>query len=211
MAHAVDTIQAVSVPGRSRASGVMGREVLAPVAFILAAVISSYALSGLPNVKLLDLLVFVAAYSLGLRRGMTVAVGTWLVYATFNPWGPTHLLLMSTQLVAATGYVAAGVAMRRLLPPSRMRLRPSRATPLFIAAALVSTLLFDVLTNLYTGYHWGVIAGGSDYGRWVWTAVTNPGALFFMAVHASSNAMLFPVFGPLLIKGAERAKGRLGW
>ncbi|MEX2599464.1 MAG: hypothetical protein WD533_07400 [Dehalococcoidia bacterium] len=195
---------------RTRSGGILAREVAAPGAFILAALTSSYAMSGLPNVKLLDLLVLVAAYTLGLRRGATVAAGTWLVYASFNPWGPTHATLLVTQLVGASAFVLAGVLLHRLLPPGKVSLRPSVATPLFIAAALAGTLAFDVVTNLYTGYHWAVISGG-EYSRWIWLALTSPGTLLFMAVHVGSNAMLFPVFGPLLVKAADHAKQRWGW
>ena len=60
-----------------------------------------------------------------------------------------------------------------------------------------------------TGYFWATIAGSDDYGRWINTALFNPGALLFMAVHVGSNAVLFPVFGPPLMKGAAWAKRAL--
>jgi hypothetical protein len=68
-----------------------------------------------------------------------------------------------------------------------------------------------LVTNAYTGYFWTNVAGTSDYGRWIPLAMFNTGALFFMMVHVGANAMLFPVFGPLLMKGAERGKDSLGW
>jgi hypothetical protein len=205
------TAKFLGVSVRTRPAGWVKREVLAPGSFILAALASSYAMSSLPNVKLLDLLVFVAAYTLGLRRGLVVAAGTWLVYGTINPWGPTHGALLLTLIAAETVYVFAGVLARRIVPPSRVNLRPGASWLVFLAAAVVATATYDVIANLYTGYFWAIVAGGNDYGRWLWVALTNPGALFFMAVHVGANAMLFPVFGPLLVKGAERAKGRLGW
>jgi len=61
-------------------SGLVARELLAPGAFVLAILATNYAFAGLPNVKLFDLLVFVAGYTLGLRRGLIVAGGAMLLY-----------------------------------------------------------------------------------------------------------------------------------
>ena len=65
-----------------QSSGLVVREVLAPGLFLAAILGTNYALSALPNVKLFDLLVFVAGYTLGVRRGATVAVGAWFVRST---------------------------------------------------------------------------------------------------------------------------------
>jgi hypothetical protein len=209
LAHAA--VVSPNVRGRLRPSGVLTREVLVPGAFVAAILLSNYALSGLPNVKLFDLLVFAAGYALGFRRGGLVAVSAWLVYGSFNPWGPTHALLLLSQMAGQLGYAGAGVLVRRLVPPSKVTLRPSMATPVFVLAAIAATLVFDLITNMYTGYYWAAMTGGVEYGRWIWTALMSPAALFFVAVHVSSNALLFPVFGPLLIKNVERAKERFGW
>jgi hypothetical protein len=204
-----------SIPGRGALSGRAGqavlRELLAPGAFVTAILISNYALSALPNVKLFDLLVFVAGYSLGLRRGAMVAVAAWLFYGSFNPWGATHPQLLVTLMASEVGYAAAGSLVRRFVSPDHVRLQPGLLSIGLIVAALVATVAYDVVANAYTGYFWASIAGGSDYGRWVSVALFNPGALFFMGVHMGSNAMLFPVFAPPLIRGAERAKRSLGW
>jgi hypothetical protein len=204
-----------SIPAEGPLSGRAGqavlRELLAPGAFVTAILISNYALSALPNVKLFDLLVFVAGYSLGLRRGAAVAVAAWLFYGSFNPWGATHPQLMVTLMASEVGYAAMGLLVRRFVSPDCVRLRPSVLSVGLIVAAVVATVAYDVMANAYTGYFWASIAGSSEYGRWISVALFNPGALFFMAVHVGSNAMLFPVFAPPLIRGADRAKRTLGW
>ncbi|MCH8331075.1 MAG: hypothetical protein IH946_06810, partial [Bacteroidetes bacterium] len=77
---------------------------LAPPGLFVAAILgSNYALIGLPNVKLFDLLVFVAGYTLGLRRGATVAVAAGLVYGQANPWGYAQPSLLATLMGAEVG------------------------------------------------------------------------------------------------------------
>ena len=188
----------------------VAEEVLAPGAFVLAILATNYALAGLPNVKLFDLLVFVAGYTLGLRRGALVAVAAWLVYDAANPWGPGSPVLLMTKIAGELGYVLAGVLVARIVAPERLRLGPSRVTLLLAVAAVATTLTYDVVTNLYTGYFWASIAGAGEYGRWIATAVFGPGAALFMVLHVGSNAVLFPIFGPLLMKGAAHAKQAWG-
>ena len=198
--------------GRTGAAGrAVLREGLVPGAFVAAILLSSYAMSGLPNVKLFDLLVFVAGYTLGFRRGATVAVAAWFVYGQANPWGATHGLLLLTVMTSEVAYAAAGALAHRWLKPEDVRLRPSAGMVVLAAAAVIATLLYDVATNVYTGYFWGSIAGAGEYARWIGIAVFGPGALFFMAMHVGSNLVLFPIFGPPLIKATQQAKARLGW
>lgn len=194
---------------RGRAADIALREAVAPLAFLAAILVSNYALAGLPNVKLFDLLVFVAGYTLGFRRGAAVAIGAWLVYGRFNPWGAAHAQLLATMMAAETGYALMGALVRLATTPSALRLRPGRLSVALVVAAMLATVFYDVTTNIYTGYFWATIAGSDDYGRWINTALSNPGAVFFMAVHVGSNAVLFPVFGPPLMKGAAWAKRAL--
>lgn len=205
-------MQTLSIPStQSRPSaGVLTRELLAPGAFVLAILISNYALAALPNVKLFDLLVFVAGATLGLRRGLLVAAAAWLVYDMANPWGPAQAPLLLTKVGAEMGYAVAGALFARLGMLNALRLGPSKASVGFVVAALATTIAYDLATNLYTAYFWAGIAGSTEYARWIGVTLFGPGALLFMVLHVGSNVALFPVFGPLLIKGAEKAKRSAG-
>ena len=206
------TVKGGQVNARVRVgpAGTLVRELVAPGAFVLAILASNYLLTALPNVKLFDLLVFAAGYCLGVRRGATVAVAAWYVYGQANPFGPAHAQLLLTLMVSETGYAVMGGLVRRLIGPHSLGLGPGRSSLLLIGAALIATSAYDVATNVYTGYFWAVLAGSQEYGRWISTALFNPGALFFMAVHVSSNAILFPVFAPLVIRLVDTANGRWG-
>ena len=197
--------------GPLRLPDVLVREALAPGAFVALILASNYALAGLPNVKLFDALVFAAGYALGFRRGAAVAVAAWLVYGQINPWGAAQPQLLAVLIAGETLYAGAGALARRFVRPGRVTLGPSAAPLAFLVPALVVTPVYDVLTNVYTGYFWATVAGSGEYARWIGVALFNPGALFFMAVHAGANAAFFPLIGPPLVKGAEAMKERLGW
>ena len=188
----------------------LGRELVLPAAFILAILASNFALASQPNVKLFDLLVFTAGFTLGFRRGALVAAGAWLVYGAFNPWGAATPLLLATLMMSECVYALAGAGMRLLVSPGRLSILPGRWSLLLAAAALVTTLAYDVLTNVYTGIVWAQMTGGFEYKRWILTALFNPGALLFSAWHVGSNIVFFALLGTAMIKGAERAKKALG-
>ncbi|MBI4338896.1 MAG: hypothetical protein HY680_02985 [Chloroflexi bacterium] len=176
------------------------------MAAIVAAILgSNYLLRGFPNVKLFDTLVFLAGYSLGFRRGALVAATAWLAYGTFNPYGPSGMPLLVVEMASETAYALAGASARRLAQPGSVRLLPSRASLLFGLLAVASTLAYDLATNLYTGFAWAALAGSQEYLRWVTVSLFNPGALFFMAAHLSSNLLFFVALAPAAIVAARKA------
>lgn len=181
-------------------------EAIAILAFVAAILATNYALTSFPNVKLFDLMVFLAGYTLGFRRGAAVAVLAWLVYGNFNPYGPTTAPLLVTVMASETLYAGAGALVRRMVAPENVRLLPSRGSLIFAVVAVVSTLAYDLAANVYTGISWAMLAGSADYSRWITVALFNPGALFFTAAHLSSNVLFFSAFAPLLIKGAEKIR-----
>ena len=174
------------------------------LAFVVSILVANYALAAFPNVKPFDLMVFVAGYSLGFRRGVTVAVVAWLVYGNFNPYGSSGMPLLLVLMASETVYAGAGAMLRRVIAPDNVRALPSQSSLVFGGAAIVCTLAYDVVTNLYTGISWAYMTQSTDYSRWIFIALTNPGALFFTAAHLSSNFLFFTAFAPVLIKMLKR-------
>lgn len=74
---------------------------------------SNYAMIAIPNVKIMDLVVFVSGYMLGLLPGVIVGVLTWLVYGTINPYGFNIIILGATSS-CETIYAVAGWLSARL-------------------------------------------------------------------------------------------------
>ncbi|MBS7648119.1 MAG: hypothetical protein QXU95_04485 [Candidatus Bathyarchaeia archaeon] len=73
--------------------------------------VSNYALIGIPNVKFMDLVVFVSGYLMGVAPGVLVGVLTWLVYGTLNPRGFNLVILAATclgeSLYGVAGWLSA--------------------------------------------------------------------------------------------------------
>ena len=63
------------------------REACATAMMTAACLAASYALVGVPNVTLMDFLVFASGLLFGPRVGVSVAVLTWAIYGTLNPYG----------------------------------------------------------------------------------------------------------------------------
>lgn len=186
------------------------KEALTLGVFLAAILASNYALSGLPNVKLFDLFVFVAGYSLGLRRGALVAIVGWFVYGQSNPWGYAQPSLLVTLMGSEVGYALAGALLARILPPGRVRLGPSIGWLGFAAAGLTATVVFDLVTNIYTGFFWAGVAGSADIASWVRLSLFHPASLAFAAIHLSSNVIFFTAFGPPLTRAVDSAQTRWG-
>ena len=72
---------------------------------------SDFALAGIPNVKLMDTLVFLAAYFFGFRVGASVGVLSELVWSFASPWGSAGpvapFLILGEVIFAVAGYSAA--------------------------------------------------------------------------------------------------------
>jgi hypothetical protein len=72
---------------------------------------SDFALAGIPNVKLMDTLVFLAAYLFGFRVGASVGVLSELAWSFVSPWGSAGpiapFLILGEVMFAVAGYSAA--------------------------------------------------------------------------------------------------------
>jgi hypothetical protein len=168
---------------------------------ILAIILmTNYVLVRQPNIKLFDVLVFVTGYTLGFRRGALVAVAGWLIYGNFNPFGPTTATLLAVVSLSQVIYAAAGAFLRIVLSNNKIKFTPGYHTLLIGLLAILTTLSYDLITNLYTGLTWASLAGSSDTYEWLKVAVFNPGALYFSFAHVVSNALFFVGLSPLLVR-----------
>lgn len=176
------------------------------LAFLAAITATNLTLTSFPNVKLFDVMVFVAGYTLGFRRGSVIAAVAWVVYVNTNPWGPIGIVQLGTLMVSETVYAGAGALISKYVPPSRVRFLPSKTSLVFGIVAVACTIIYDLLTNIYTVYLWAQLAGSTDYWKWMLVTLFNPGAVFFSAAHLSSNVLFFTAFAPLLIRWTQKLK-----
>ncbi len=113
--------------------------------FTALALGTNYAMIGIPNVKVMDALVFVAAFLFGLRVGTGVAILTWSVYGTINPYGLANPILLGFLMLGESFYALGGAALRRT--EMAKALLTFGDLLLFALVGFFTTFAYDVLTN----------------------------------------------------------------
>jgi hypothetical protein len=127
-------------------SGVRASQSLAVVTIFTAlAVGSDFALAGIPNVKLVDTLVFLSAYLFGFRVGASVGFLSELIWAYASPWGSpgfiAPFLIVGEVVYAVAGYTAARVWSSGSISS------PSKGV-IFGGLLAICAFLWDLETNL---------------------------------------------------------------
>jgi uncharacterized membrane protein len=67
----------------------------------------------IPNVKLMDAFIFIAAFLFGLKVGLGTAISTWAVYGFINPYGQDDLTLLLFLMTGECLYAIAGALLSR--------------------------------------------------------------------------------------------------
>jgi hypothetical protein len=148
----------------------------------------------IPNVELLTVILFVAGWVLGPWGGaLAGALGEFLHSAT-SPYGSglmfPALLVSQVASMAFVGAVGGWVG--------RLAIKNPLAQWLVVAGCgIFVTLVFDVLTNLASGF---------AFGQWETTLKL---ALPFALAHIGSNAALFATVGVVLVRALERTRRSL--
>jgi uncharacterized membrane protein len=88
------------------------RTALIPV-FTALSLATNYAMIDIPNVKLMDAFVFIAAFLFGLKVGLGTAISTWAVYGFINPYGQDDATLLLFLMAGECLYAIAGVLLSR--------------------------------------------------------------------------------------------------
>ena len=177
----------------------MTNKVASIAIFTALALGTNYVMIDMPNIKLMDSLVFIASYLFGLRVGVATATSIWLVYGFVNPYGQDGPLLLSFLIAGECFYAIGGGLLKRV--SAGMELLTSRnyrrSAMVFGALGLLTTFAYDALTNfasflfvtssLYQAFIIGMITGA-------------PFALF----HEVSNVGFFATFVPGAIRAIRR-------
>jgi len=88
------------------------RTALIPV-FTALSLATNYAMIDIPNVKLMDAFVFIAAFLFGLEVGIGTAISIWAVYGFINPYGQDDLTLLLFLMTGECLYAVAGALLSR--------------------------------------------------------------------------------------------------
>lgn len=152
---------------------------------------TNYALLALPNVKLMDAVVFTTGFFFGITEGTAVAAIAWLVYGTLNPLGisvPVLLAVVPSEAI----YALAGGLLRRTTIGSPTGKTSLERSIVFGAAGLFSTLAYDLITN--------AVSGLLSYNS-VWMGLLTMNFPIPLGImHEASNLVLFAVLTPVLLR-----------
>ncbi len=168
--------------------------------FTALALATNYAMIDIPNVKLMDALVFIASFLFGLRVGLGSAVSIWIVYGFFNPYGqadPTTFVFVTLGecLYAVSGAVLSRASTARDILNNGHWLKRSSV---FGLIGFQATFAYDVLTNFGS---W-LFRTSSLYQAFIIGMVTGAP---FSVLHEASNLIFFATVVPLALAASKRA------
>jgi hypothetical protein len=164
--------------------------------FCAVSVGTNYALVGIPNVKLMDLIVFVGGFLFGSVVGSSIGIFSWLIYGAMNPFGFEPRIWVATML-AETVYGITGGLLRKALDSTSLSSQRFRLGVFFAAMGFLPTVLFDLITN---------IVYASVYNTPVIVAIL-VGAPFAV-LHEGSNFLIFGVLSvPTIAALGKAVKG----
>jgi hypothetical protein len=175
-------------------------KVMITAVFTALALATNYALIGIPNVKIMDTLVFIAAFFFGLRLGISVAVSIWLVYGFVNPYGVDTFLMLSFLMIGECFYALAGFALKRSFVARDLvkgTKEYQRVSITFGLVGLLATFAYDILTNFGS---W-VLGTSSLYQAFV---IGNIIGSPFSVAHEASNVVFFATIAPAIVVAASR-------
>ena len=152
---------------------------------------SNLILADLPDVKLLDTLVFVAAFIFGFRVGASVAVVSELAWSFVSPWGiagyVTPFLVLGEMIYALAGWAASRIFGGHV--------RPGSVDGYIIGAVLaICAFVWDIETNIGTA----LIAFGQTVTLEKVISTELLGTPF-MLFHELSDFLLGAYFAPIVI------------
>lgn len=166
--------------------------------FIALAVGLGFALVAIPNFEMVTATVFIAGWILGPGMGALVGFIAELIFSGINPAGSGFIFppLLIAQVISMTfaGWVG-GISRRGQI---FFLASPAGAVALGILGAIL-TIIFDLLTTL----SYPLAAGFNETQIW---ATLGIGALFY-SVHVISNAVIFAVIIPSILKAIHSQLG----
>ncbi len=172
------------------------RELSAVAVFTALAVASDFALADVPNVKLVDPIVFAAAFVFGLETGLYVGVLSELILGTLSPYGFGGYIIPFL-VVGEAIYALAGWSAARLWAADGSRL--SARNVYFGAVLALCAFLWDLETN----------AGTAVLSFWPSLTIqkllaTEALGIPFMVSHEVSDLVTGALIAPLIIFYASR-------
>jgi hypothetical protein len=162
--------------------------------FSALAITTDYAMLPLPNVKLMDTIVFVSAMVFGFSVGVSVSALAWLVYGSINPLGSAGGPLLVILMASETIYAFLGYGARRLFGSQENGI-PARSL-MWGSLGLIGAFLYDLSTIITPA-----LVAGTSFGVALASLVP---AMPFILAHEISDFAFFATAAPLLVISIDR-------
>ena len=118
---------------------------------------TNYALLALPNVKFMDLIVFVGGFCFGPAIGGLIGVLSWTIYGTINPLGFSFPVWIATMTGEAIFGIVGGLARMTAFLKNVSKIGDKLgAAVLFGGLSLFLTLSYDLIANFAYSYAFGI-------------------------------------------------------
>ncbi|MCK5125969.1 MAG: ECF transporter S component [candidate division Zixibacteria bacterium] len=161
--------------------------------FVALAYVLAYATAFIPNVSLIFIVFFSAGALYGLRVGLMVGgIGEFL-WTVFNPFGMAPVTTTISQIAAMMIVASLGAIIYK--------------SKIMNSFSVKGVILFSVF-GLLSGFVFQLILNGVDawlYGPF-WEYLM--AGLGFAVISIVSNAVIFPVFYPVIVKLAQKEYAR---
>jgi uncharacterized membrane protein len=153
----------------------------------------------LPNVNLMDLVVFVTGFVFGPLIGGMTGFLAWAVYGVLNPLGFSVPIWISTMVGEAIFGIVGGVV-GRISYKKLTKLFDFKFSLEISFWGLILTIIYDLLTNFVFAVTFGVSFAAAIVSGWLIPP-------WFGLMHAGSNMLFFFVAVHPLIRAIRRIRG----
>jgi len=157
---------------------------------------TNYIMSAIPNINLMDLLVFVTGFSFGTFVGASVAILSWVVYGVINPLG-FNIVILASCIIGETIFGVIGGVIRNW---TRLE-RPGNLCIEFGVLGLVLSTTYDLITNIVYARIFNLPTITAIVSGWLLPP-------WFGIIHEVSNLILFSIIALPLVKAMLKIKER---
>jgi len=171
------------------------RKIAIIATFVALCVATNYALVGVPNVKVMDFIVFIGGFCFGPFTGALIGVLSWAVYGAINPYGFVFQVWVAT-MFSETIYGILGGLLGKNLTSTNFGDERLKLSIFFGTMGFIMTLIYDLVTNV-------VFALAVDWPIIVALIFGIP----FAILHEVSNAAIFSVGSIPVIAVLEKVSG----
>lgn len=123
------------------------RKVALITILVALSIATNYALVGVNNVKIMDLIVFVGGFLFGPLVGALTGMLSWMIYGAINPYGFVPQIYVAT-ILAETIYGLLGGLLGKKLLASQVEGQGLRLSLFFGIIGFTSTLIYDLATTV---------------------------------------------------------------